>query len=142
MKFFNDTALIPHSNPSLSANVSTMHVTFEQQKNGLRFESVAMHRNSSDLFPVRILTDIIQRITKYPRGNENSPGSLLRVGRSYKLLESTLVRDTLKTAVLAIGEAVLGIRVDSVGTHSVRSTFTMLLLIQKVYKTTIMKLGR
>ena len=141
-KFFNDTTLIPHSHPNLGTKASTVQITFEQQKNGCRFESVAMHRNSSDLCPVRIWTDIVQRISKYPRGNENSPVNLLRIGRSYKLIESTLVRNTLRSAVLAIGETVLGITVDSVGTHSVRSTFAMLLLIHKVDITTIMKLGR
>ena len=52
------------------------------------------------------------------------------------------MRETLRKTVETLGPNNLGILAKDVGTHSIRSSFAMLLLLNKVPLETVMKLGR
>ena len=101
-----------------------------------------MRKTNSSLCPVKTWAAINNRILNYPRGSTESLVNLVRVNRTYSQVSSKQVRDTLRNAVSEIGEESLGITKDAVGTHSIRSSFAMLLHLHGVDKTTIMKLGR
>ena len=60
----------------------------------------------------------------------------------YKYVTSEDVRKFIKSTITNIGEKRIGIKSSEVGTHSIRSTFVMLLILNKVPLPTIMKLGR
>ena len=101
-----------------------------------------MRRIEGPTCPVKVWAKIIRRILDYPRGNTNSPINLLRIGRQYRQMTSTEIRDTLRNTVSTLGENRLGIKSTNIGTHSIRSTFAMLLYTHGIDKTTIMKMGR
>ena len=48
----------------------------------------------------------------------------------------------LEKTIALLGEDDIGVKSDQVGTHSIRSTFAMILFTHGVEKTTIMRLGR
>ena len=51
------------------------------------------------------------------------------------------MRETLRKTVETLGPHNLGISAKDVGTHSIRSSFAMLLLLNKVPLEKVMKLG-
>ena len=119
-----------------------VQITFEFQKNRQKFQSITMHALQEDFCPVRIWARIVQRILSYPKGSLNSPVNLVRSNRQYHFINSRLVRQSLRSTIKLIGENKLGIKAASVGTHSIRSTFAMILLLDDVRMTIIKKLGR
>ena len=52
------------------------------------------------------------------------------------------MRLSLRSVTKNLGEESLGFQASKVGTHSIRSTFAMLLILNKIPIETIMKLGR
>ena len=101
-----------------------------------------MRRTGGSLCPVSTWIAIITRILSYPRGTTDSPINIVRTGRSYSKITSTQVRETLRKTVTLLREDEIGVKIDQVGTHSIRSTFAMILFTHGIEKTTIMRLGR
>ena len=82
---------------------------------------------------------IVRRMINYPRGAPESPINIVRVDRSYTQITALQVHETLKRTVRTLGEEVLGIKSNDVGTHSVRFSFEMLLRLHGTDTTTIYK---
>ena len=142
IRFFDGTTELTRNHDQLSTLATSVQATFEFQKNRSKFESVAMTKNNGPMCPVNVWTIIVKRILSYPRGNTDSPVNLLRIGRHYRQITSTEIRNSLRKTVSTLGETEIGISCDDIGTHSIRSTFAMLLHTHGIDKTTIMKLGR
>ena len=142
VKFFNNTTELSKHQKDLSTKATTVQITFEFQKNRQKFQSISMHAIEEDFCPVKIWSRIIQRILSYPKGSYESPVNLVRSNRKYDYIKSRQVRMSLRSTVKSIGEHKLGIKAESVGTHSIRSTFAMILLLEKISMTIIKKLGR
>jgi len=141
-RFFKGHHEIDLSNTEKLHKASTIIITFEFQKNKEKFESVKLQANSSKLCPVKIWSTIIKRILSYPKGSLESSINMFREKRSYKYVTSADLRKYLRQTVSDIGEKRLGIKASEVGTHSIRSTFAMLLVLNKVPTIKIMKIGR
>ena len=101
-----------------------------------------MRKTNSSLCQVKTWAAINNRFLNYPRGSFNSPVNLVRMSRAYSQISSKQVRETLRTAVSEIAEESLEIKIETVGTHFIRSSFAILLNLHGVDRTTIMKLGR
>ena len=142
IRFFKGISEIRRDCHRLTELADSVQVTFEYQKNRTKFESIAMRKIDGSTCPVKTWASIVQRVLSYPRGNTDSPVNLLRVGRQYRQITATEIRDTLRETVKTLGESNLGIKSCDIGTHSIRSTFAMLLHTHGIEKTTIMKLGR
>ena len=142
IRFFHDTKELSRNHPQLTSIATIVQLTFEFQKNREKFQSVTMHSLDDDFCPVKIWATIVQRILSYPKGSINSPVNLVRSHRNYEYITSRKIRQALRHTVKSIGENKLGIKADSVGTHSIRSTFAMILLLDKISLTIIKKLGR
>ena len=117
-------------------------ITFEFQKNRQKFESIKMNSNPSLLCPVKAWSNRILTILSYPKGSLDSPINLFRTGRSYDYITSKDMRLSLRSVTKILGEESLGFQASKVGTHSIQSTFAMLLILNKIPIETIMKLGR
>ena len=142
IRFFEGVREIRRDCHRLTELANSVQVTFEFQKNRTKFESIAMRKIDGLTCPVKTWASIVQRVLSYPRGNKDSPVNLLRVGRQYRQITATEIRNTLRETVKTLGESNLGIKSCDIGTHSIRSTFAMLLYSHGIEKTTIMKLDR
>ena len=142
VRFFNNTEELSRRQIDLSSKASLVQITFEFQKNRQKFQSISMHAVDEPFCPVKLWAKIIQRILSYPKGSTNSPVNLVRSNRHYSYITSQQIRTSLRSTIKLLGENKLGIKSESVGTHSIRSTFAMILLLDKVRFTIIKKLGR
>jgi hypothetical protein len=122
---------------------NTISVTYENQKNGEKMETIT-HRNSGqDICPVRVWSEIYARIINYSNATENSPVCTFCNNGNLFSLTSTLMRQRLRETVMEVGCDALGIEdATQVGTHSIRASFAMMLLLNKVQASTIMQMGR
>ena len=101
-----------------------------------------MNSNISKLCPVKIWASVITRILSYPKGSTTSSINIFREKRNYNFISSKMMRESLRKTVEHLGPTNLGISPKDVGTHSIRSSFAMLLLLNKVPLEKVMKLGR
>ena len=142
IRFFQNTKEISRLHKNLQSIATIVQITFEFQKNREKFQSVTMHALDDEFCPVKIWASIVQRILSYPKSSLDSPVNLVRSQRNYEYITSRQIRNTLRYTIKSIGENKLGIKADSVGTHSIRSTFAMILLLENISLTIIKKLGR
>ena len=131
-RFLKDNEFIDIYSQHSIYNASSVIITFEFQKNRNKNESIKMDCNPSQLCPVKIWASVISRILSYPKGSLNSSINLYREKRSYHFINSTTMREALRQTVENIGSKQLGISPKNVGTHSIRSSFAMLLLLNKI----------
>ena len=71
--------------------------------------------------------------------------SSINIGRNkrdYFYITSEYLRKYIRSTIHKIGEKKLGIKASAVGTDSIRTTFAMILMMNKILMPKIMKLGR
>ena len=143
LQFFMNGLFLDHKSPEL-ANADFVSVTFVEQKNGEKIETVTQFSTyDSVLCPVRAAASIVRRLQKLKSTTEttqintykNSDGKILKV-------QSKQVREALCAAVSTIGEDKLGFKSSEVGTHSIRSGAAMVMHLAEVPVYTIMIIGR
>jgi len=85
---------------------------------------------------------VVRRIRGYPGANEDTPVSA--VWRHGKLdnITSQEMKIALRAAVTSIGEEILGIKAEEIGTHSIRSGAAMSMYLGECPVYTIMMIGR
>ena len=142
IRFFNNTKELYRRMTNLASKASSVQITFKFQKNRLNFQSITMYAIEDNFCLVKIWTKIVQRILSYPKGSIDSPVNLVRSNREYKFITSRHIRTSLCQTVKTIGENKLGIQAQTVGTHSICSTFAMILLLENIRMTIIKKFGR
>ena len=101
-----------------------------------------MNALQSSFCPVKIWSSLVNRVLSYPKTNINSSVNIYRSGRSYNYINSATMRSNLRNTVKIIGTDILGINESDIGTHSIRTTFAMLLCLNKIPLEKTMKLGR
>ena len=140
--FFRKGKEMKHNDPNLHL-ADSVSLTFEWQKNDERMDTVT-HMASGDAFlcPVRQWAAIVKRIWGYPGANDDTPVSAVwRYGRIEHISSKEMVA-ALQAAVVAVGEDVLGIKKEEVGTHSLRSGAAMAMYLGECPVYTIMMIGR
>ena len=120
----------------------SVSLTFENQKNGERMETVTQAATHTDLCPVQSWAATIHRILTYPDSTIKSPVDAFRVNERTFAISGAVMRATLRRAVRELGESTLNITADDVGTHSIRASFAMLLLLNGEEDSLVMKKGR
>ena len=101
-----------------------------------------MHRNDSDLCPVKAWVSIVTRILAYENTDLNTYVNYVEVDGCPRHIESKDVMSVIRLTVSMIGPHELGFGPDSVGTHSIRSSFAMFLHLNKIPAEKIMLQGR
>ena len=111
---------IPHSSPRLKTADIVM-IIFESQKNDKRDIQVHMFKRSDNILsPVVAWFNIVKRVWSYPDTTEDSKVCIFRSKNGCTSnIQSTHVRDWLKTIVNLIGEDVLGFTGDDIRLHSI-----------------------
>lgn len=132
---------IKHSSPEI-ANADVVSITFIKQKNGEKESTITQHQSNNKLCPVKAWAAIIARIRAYKSSTDSTPVNTFMKGKSMKQFTATQIKDYLQLMVCEVGTDRLGINVDRIGTHSLRTSAAMLLYLAEVRVSTIMLLGR
>ena len=132
---------ISHFSPEI-VNADVVSITFVFQKNGEKEATITQHQSNNKLCPVAAWAAIITRIRSYPNTTDSSPVNSYMAKKKVKQITSNQVRNYIRLIVAEIGAAKLGIDINRVGTHSLRTSAAMLLYLAEVRTSTIMLLGR
>jgi len=101
-----------------------------------------MHRNGTNLCPVKIWAKITLRILRYEGGSLDLPVcTFISKGRT-TLIPSKEILLQIRTTVKIMGEENLGFGASEVGCHSIRSSFAMFLYMRGIRTDRIMLQGR
>ena len=123
-------------------HATSVSITFHRQKNDVKEDTVTMPATFKMIGPVKASAAIVSRILQYPGTTVESPVNVVRMGKVNAKITSKQISILLKASVDVIGEDHLGFKSEDIGTHSIRSSFAMLLYLSKVPTYTIMLLGR
>jgi len=120
----------------------SVSVTFENQKNGEKMEVVTQHRTGIKMCPVRAWGATVARIRGYQQSTDDTPIDAFQNRGKLFSISGEVMRIYLRNAVKAVGESKLGFPAERVGTHSIRSSFAMMLLLNDEADSVVMKKGR
>jgi hypothetical protein len=142
IKFIKDGKVIEHDNFQLEC-ADCVAFTFEMQKKEEKNDTVH-HKRTGDLVmcPVIAAAELVRRIRSYPNSNDETPISSVLLGSKVKQVTSKQVSTALQVAVIAIGEGILNIKAEEVGTHSLRSAAAMAMFLGGLPVYLIMLMGR
>ena len=135
--------IVPHSSSSLH-EADMVVITFEFQKNDHRDVQVHMFKtNDPILNPVTAWANTVQRVWGYPGTTEDTKVcTFAKPDGEISSIQSTQVRDWLRTIVELIGEDILGFTKDDIGLHSIRSGGAMAMFLSKTSTIIIQRIGR
>jgi len=102
------------------------------------------HMASRDvtICPVQLDAALVKRIRSYPGTSDETPISAVWRNDRVEHVTSEQMIEALRAAVVAIGEELLGIESEEVGTHSIRSGSVMAMYLRECPVYTIMMIGR
>ena len=142
IRFFRNGREMTHNNPWLEY-ADCVSVTFEWQKKDERMDTVTqMASRDLILCGVRQWAAVVKRIWSYPGATEDTPVSAVWKNGKMEHITSKEMTLALRAAVLSIGEDILGIKAEEVGTHSIRSGAAMSMYLGECPVYTIMMIGR
>ena len=143
--FIKGNKILSHDHPHLH-KADIVIVTFGPQKSDAhRDESIPQEATSDDeLNPVWHMAHTIRRLRSYPGYDKEWPIYTYYDTKTKRFadIKSHEIKDTIQSAVTAIGPEVLGFTAEDVGTHSNRGAFAMMLYLSGAPIFTIMKIGR
>ena len=118
-------------------------ITFESQKNGSKQQTIVQHRTDKFLCPVNHWGNLIILILSYRGTDTNTPINFFRNenGSPQYISAEDMIR-LLRLTCSSVGEDKLGIDIKRVGTHSIRTSFSMQLHLSGVKDIIIMTMGR
>ena len=117
-------------------------ITFVSQKNGEKFQSIIQHKSNRTLCPIKAWGELINTILSYGNTNESTDINyfISDNGPAYITAEDMIIQ--IRAACQTIGVQKLGVTPDRVGTHSIRTSFSMQLHLVGVKDHIIMLQGR
>ena len=124
------------------SKATSVSITFEDQKNGNKLETITQFNTNDDLCPVKLWAMITSRIWKIPGASKSSKVNTFYYKSQSVELTSKSMRLFLRNACKKFGEQKLGFSCESVGTHSIRASFAMMLILNNERDSVIMKKGR
>ena len=142
IRFFKDGRQVHAPSPNLHLSDS-VSLTFEMQKNQEKSDTVTHGRTDHEfLCPVKQWAAVVNRIWGYPGTTIDTPVSAVWRYDRIEHLTSQILINTLRDAVVAVGEDSLGFKAHEVGTHSIRSGAAMQMYLGECPVYTIMLIGR
>jgi hypothetical protein len=151
VRFFTTTSdghnkELPHDTPFKIMHKATfVSITFVSQKNGKRMETITQHRTTNGpICPVVSWVFTVCRILGYDKTTVKTTVNTFFDTTTGKLgwITAKQSRECLRSTVRIIGQHKLGIDLNRVGTHSLRTSCAMLMYLAKTRTATIMLLGR
>ena len=141
-RFIRDGKVLSHDSVELEC-ADCVAITFEMQKKEEKNDTIH-HKATGDrtMCPVLAAIELVRRIRSYAKSNDETPVSAVLMGTRIRHVTSKQVAKTLQDAVTAIGEDVLNIKAEDVGTHSLRSAAAMAMFLGGLPVYLIMLMGR
>ena len=140
--FRTEGKIIKSRKISLLLQAQTVSITFETQKNGEKMETVTQFATKDRICPVKAWAHVVGRLWTIPGATRALPINTFYVNGRMFSITSEVMRAYLRRQIQRIGEDKLGFDKSMVGTHSIRASFAMLLLLNKERDSVIMKKGR
>jgi hypothetical protein len=113
------------------------------QKKEEKINTVHHNKTGNNIMcPVRAAAELVCRIQSYPRTTDETPISAVLMGSRVRHITSKQVAKALQDTVTAIGEDVLNIKAEEVGTHSLQSAAAMAMFLGGLPVYLIMLMGR
>ncbi len=137
----DDKVLNSSSEEILRAN--KVSITFEDQKNRNKLETVTMYSTNDELLcPVKAWSKTIFRIMKNETSNSDTPINIYITGnKTYEITDKDMIK-VLRNAVSEIGKDILGFEASEIGTHSLRSGGAMAMCLASIEPYRIKLIGR
>ena len=142
IRFVRNGRNVSHDDPALEMS-DCIAITFEMQKKEEKNDTVH-HKSSGDtiMCPVRAAAELVRRIRGYPGTDGDTPVSAILVGTKVTHVKSKQMVGYLRDAVRAIGEDILNINAEDIGTHLIRSGAAMAMVMGGLPVYMIMLMGR
>ena len=140
IRFFKDYTEI--SNISHIDTSDFVQITFISQKTELRHQSIIQHKSFTNFCPVKIWASIKKRVLSYPNTSEKSKVNLFLQDNRLVEITSEAIRKHIRRHVLLIDPLQLHFNQKRIGTHTIRTSFAMILHSVGIAKVTVMLIGR
>lgn len=144
--FLRGNKVIPKSTTMDLSMATAVSICFTRQKNNEREAVITMHRTRHGLCPVTIWGQITRRILSYSGATLQSSVNLYLTEHQHQPksfeITSTQILQHIRNTTTQIGVNALGFGPLDVGTHSIRSSFSIMLHVQCISSEKIMLQGR
>ena len=143
LAFFDKSrAFISQNSQSLLDNTEFVRITFRSQKNDDNGQEVVLKRSNNLLCGVEAWCKLVTRIRSYSGTTSSTTVNTYKVGSQFGRITSKQVVAMLRSAVTEVGPDSIGVPLARVGTHSVRTTFALLMSLNGAQDSLIRKKGR
>ena len=116
--------------------------TFRTQNNGFKNARVTQWRTWKHLFPVQLWADIVTILDLYPGSLDDTPVNTVWMEKHKTTITSQITTKSLRSVTISFREERLGLSHKELGTHSIRSCFSIDIFLARLYPKTIMIIGR
>ena len=142
-RFFLNKAEISHQNPDHLHFADIISITFRDQKNGEKEETITLSRTNDPIAcPVAQAAAIIRRILQIPgTGPVSSINTYISDGIIYTL-SSSVALERIRRKARQIGAPALGHEPEDYGIHSGRSAAAMAMILAGLPTYVVMLVGR
>ncbi len=143
IRFFKQGKEIPN-NSKLCLEAHIVSITFEDQKNREKFDTVNLHRSNDKLLcPVRSWGNTTLRIHSYPGSTMDTQVNTFSANNKiYHFSSQDVIKLLRDGGVKNFGEDTLGFTAEEVGTHSIRAGGAMAMYLAGIVPFTIQIIGR
>ena len=140
----HNSIVISHNHLNLITEASIVKITFRKQKNKENCQEVILRKSPNRLCSVEAWAKIVKRIRSYPNSNDNTFVNTYFCTSSgkYKQITNDHVINMLRSAVQIIGPEKIGVPLERVGTHTLRTSFALFMSLGNEEDSTIMLKGR
>lgn len=123
-------------------NATEVLITFRNQKNGEKMETVSASKTGKDLCPCLAAIRLVKRIRSYENVNEQTQINVFSLNGKLFVVKNTDILRKLKAVVKIMGEEDLGVKPKDIGLHSLRASYALILALMGAEDSKIMLLGR
>lgn len=123
-------------------NASEVLITFRDQKNGERMETISASKTGKDLCPCKAAVRLVKRIRSYKDTDGCTQINVFSEKGKMYTVRNTDILKKLKAVVKVMGEEDLGLKPNDIGLHSLRASYALILSLMGASDSKIMLLGR
>ena len=141
IRFFRRQIALSHTDDLSRAD--SVAITFEFQKNDVKWDTVPMSSSNDDtLCPVKAWAAIVQRLWLIPGTTPDTPVNTVFIAGAQFEITSDLILGALRAVVDDLGQGILGYSKEEIGTHSLRSGCAMAMHLAGIPVYMMMLIGR
>ena len=135
---------IPQTSISLEEDADKVRITFRVQKNQDNCQEIILSRSDDVLCGVSAWCRIVKRLLTYPRTTQNTTVNTYYDihSNALRVVTNQNIINMLRSATDIVGSTNIGVPLERVGTHSIRTSFALIMSLNKAQDSLIRKIGR